>query len=205
MRALFGLLGLIVYLGCVPIEECKHHYVFNISTEITGEPDTIAIGDTVWFYSHYPIQMKDETSGELVDLAKFSFQPKLFFMKIDTSKSTSALPYAAFKPIYGAFNPAGTGFDCIEQIVGNEKRLKVGIICKHRGMYLISIGQGFADDLDIEIKDKKCYETVLAPYITNKSRENNYYLLKYSQDSELTTSMTQKYFQSSGSYIFVVH
>ena len=204
LSILLGSLMVVFCLGCWPKEPCKQQYIFHIPTEITNEPDTIAIGDTVWFYAHYPIKLKDETSGELVDMTKFSFAPKLFFQKIDTTQAVSGLPYATFKPIYGEFTPNSLGFDALEQIIGNEKKVKIGIICRRKGIYLISIAQGFAGDLKINIKKDNCYETVLGYFKMNENRENNFYLLKRTGNSSIQNTRLSV-FQDWGGYAFVVH
>lgn len=152
----------------------KNNYRFNGLGMFTPEKDSLQIGDTIWYNSSVPNQLRDNSLNQLIDYSRATnFRSQINFNivsfanplagAIDSfvfvqSKGSIAtnplLPYAAKTVTYNEQN-------------GNYE-LSFGFIAQKKGIYVVTV-------IDIENSKKDCSDAYINLTVSN-ANVHIYYL-----------------------------
>ncbi|MBK8444464.1 MAG: hypothetical protein IPL35_14075 [Sphingobacteriales bacterium] len=204
--------------GCrIKDNDCHGYYEIEIPFHTEGTPDTLVVGDTLWFNADFSDTLPDIFNiGEKWHLHDFDFKGSFGLLKIDTTSAHDIhipLEYTValgkINPFY--FNDGGVSyqlqFDFSE--AEHRYRLRFGLIPKEKGIYHLRMGSLISDgDMEFEIDEECRYKQPLyVSYSTNNRGDNNRHLFLASPDSAYVHSIDNLKlldYWETGSYCFVV-
>lgn len=150
----FALLILGMILAGCPKPCTEANYIFAVNSQITPDLDSVQIGDTIFLISSFPTKLSDQSSGQIIDYSNST--------GIGSTLAVSSLPLgdtigkdAVFDFDYLSFNgriynnrsiprPDGVQQLSYEELNGKYV-LKVGLIPKKQGNYILGIGNGLSN------------------------------------------------------------
>ncbi|MBK8444467.1 MAG: hypothetical protein IPL35_14090 [Sphingobacteriales bacterium] len=187
-------------------------YKLTLPFYTEGTPDTLAVGDTLWFYADFSDTLTDfANENSYLHLENFDFQCGFIISKIDTSIVQH--PNNAMDIINGIGKVNSVLFSnnithhYISYLFKEHRyKLKFGLVPKIKGVFYINFWS-FIDlvsplQLNTDCKGKE--EIIYCS--TNNDGDNNRYLLLNSPDSLFIYAVDSPgydYWQQ-GSYCFVV-
>jgi hypothetical protein len=188
--------------ACKPT--CEVFYIFEVPHHIYSIHDTLSIGDTLWLESNFSDNLYDKQSGSRFVIPPDKFKVEMILNKIDTIGTNSVLPF---------FNLHNTNTGSIKKqgsfVINSYKfdshiySIKSGIVPLKKGLYTIFINSSYAEvGLPLNFEDKCDNEKGYFHFNTNNRTGNRYNLYKNSAGYNKT--LTEEYYNNSGSYTFVV-
>ncbi len=182
-----GLLGVVILNSGCPKPCIDANYSFAVNLQITPDFDSIKVGDTVFLTSSFPTTLTDQASGQTFDYSKST--------GIGNTLAVSKLPQgdtiaadAVFNFDYISINgriyndrniprPDGVQQLTYEEINGNYF-LKVGLIPKQRGIYILGLGDGLSNGRK---KSRSCEKASFNVSINNTT-QHFYFLTNWKPD-----------------------
>jgi len=148
---LFFLGYLTIYSTCKKRINCNDTiYSFEASIKAFPDLDSINIGDTIWLELTSPTNLRDVISGNTIDFSgaeNFGNAIRIFEFtggSVSDPGGVGAVFDFDYKLIYGTFLPdnhlPNENRDYRFAEIGNEYKLKLGIIPKKKGVFTISPG-----------------------------------------------------------------
>ena len=172
---------LVINSGC-PKPCIEANLSFSVHSQIIPDNDSMHIGDTVYLESSFPTQLTEQSTGQLMDYSNST--------GIGSTLAVSSLPLgdtiaqdAVFDFDYISVNgriyndrsiprPDGVQQVSYEETNGNYT-LKVGLIAKKKGNYILGIGDGLSNGRK---KSKNCEKASFN--ITLINTDQHFYLIK---------------------------
>lgn len=166
--------------GC-PKSCIEANYTFSVNSQISPDRDSIKVGDTIYITSSFPVKLTDQNSGAEINYAEAK--------KIGSTLGVGRLVTGNAVPIDAVFDfnyiaikgnvynersiPSPDG---VQQLTYQESNssyeLKVGLIAKAKGVYVLGIGNG----LSVGRKNSKnCEKAAFNISISNTSQHVYYY------------------------------
>lgn len=171
----------IILSGC-PKPCIEANYSFAVNSQIIPDLDSIKVGDTIFLFSSFPTSLKDQRTGQTVDYSNST--------GIGNTLSVSELPqgdtiakdavidfdYISINGrIYNDRNIPSP--DRVQQITYQESNgnytLKVGLIAKHIGKYILGLGDGLSNGRK---KSHSCEKASFGVSISDTNQ--HFYLIK---------------------------
>ncbi len=146
--ALIVLLPFSLLLAGCPRTCVEAVYSFSINASFLPERDSIRLGDTLYLTSSIPIQLRDVTSGDLVNYQNAKIAGNLGIGKLSSGVKTPIEAVDQFKyvsvqgQIYNDLSiPSPKG---VQQTLYSQKantyELTVGLIPLNEGVYVLGVG-----------------------------------------------------------------
>ena len=163
------------------------NYSFNVTSLITPDLDSMHVGDTIYLVSIFSTKLIDQSSGQMIDYSNSTV--------IGSTLAVSSLPIgdtiakdAVFDFDYVSVNgriyndrsiPRPDGIQQLNyaELNGNYV-LKVGLIPKKQGDYVLGIGNGLSNGIN---KNKNCEKASFNISVTN-TNQHFYLLTKWNPD-----------------------
>ncbi|MBK8444468.1 MAG: hypothetical protein IPL35_14095 [Sphingobacteriales bacterium] len=197
--------------------DCHGYYEIEIPFHTEGTPDTLVVGDTLWFNADFSDTLPDIFNiGEKWHLHDFDFKGYVQAFRIDVNNvdgiSLGIDVFASIGqviPFY--FSSGDVMYDIKPSFYEAEHRyrLRFGVIPKQKGVYHFFMGSLISDgDMEFEIDEECRYKQPLyVSYSTNNRGDNNRHLFLASPDSAYVHSIDNLKlldYWETGSYCFVV-
>lgn len=163
--------------SCRKPQKCGREYAFNFPTTISPELDSFSIGDTIWYEVEYNNLIKDEISGQMVDITNLELDHFEFNIdRIDTTRIEFVGGNFDFFAIEGIFEPTLRGGKLyVEKSINN--RFKMFFIPQKKGVYLLNgaLPSYYINEEEIEIylDDSPCISSVYRGSRLIPNNENN--------------------------------
>ncbi|MBK8444466.1 MAG: hypothetical protein IPL35_14085 [Sphingobacteriales bacterium] len=211
--------SLLLLASCFKDSDCHEHYQVALPFSTEGIPDTLAVGDTLWFNADFSDTLPDVINiGEKWHMHDFNFKGYFFLFKIDTAlvndinlEMEHIVALGKINPFY--FNDGGVSYNFQFDFSETEHRyrLRFGVIPKQKGVYHFFMGSMVSDDhyrdrynIDEECRYKQQF---IISYSTNNRGDNNRHLFLASPDSAYVHSIDNLKlldYWETGSYCFAV-
>ena len=206
---LFVLFSTSCNLVVIP-EPCMRDYSFEIPVVLNPALDTFKIGDTIHIEIAFPVEMKDQKSGEYFDMSEFPFNLEFNISWIDIDPAISADKDITYVPKTGdiqmvALTGANAGKAVLLRLVKENRKFKhsFDIIVNKSGLLVFGFDANIDNYFSYSLDDDCRNENYSILFNLNNGLENNFELLQYSID-EYYHSIEKEYFDSWGGYVFVV-
>lgn len=185
---LVGVVLIALLTGCPGVCPDAVHS-FAITSSFTPQKDSIKVGDTLYLSSAFPAQLKDVRSGQQVDYKGASnigsdiFFDELPIDKLPLENPANSLIYAvdgfSFVAIKGrVYTDATAGPKRVKQLtyqqLGANYELLIGIIPNRKGVFCLTLGNGFSGSRPNQGCDKAAFDI----RVTN-TNQHLYFLEKY--------------------------
>lgn len=169
-----------IFLAGCPKPCIRINYSFSVDARITPDLDSIKVGDTIYLVSSFPAELKDQRTGELVNYSNSAgIGNTLAISNLPTGDTIAKDAVFDFDyisidgRIYNDRNIPSP--DRVQQITYMESNgtynLKVGLIAKQPGVYIIGLGDGLSNG------KKKNHNCEKASFNTNVINVNQHFYL----------------------------
>lgn len=175
---------LLINSGC-PKPCIETNYSFNAKVHIVPDSDSVNVGDSIYIMSSFPTELTDQNTSLKIDYSgATSIGITLAVSQLipDSSLATDAVAnfeyFSKSGKIYNDRNiPSPNG---VQQLTYEETNgsyeLKIGLIPKKRGVYVLGIGNG----LSVGRKNNRRCEK--ASFYTNLENTTQHFYLLYNWD-----------------------
>lgn len=186
MKSFFRLTSVLIIVaiintGC-PRKSCiEVTYAFNVQSEIIPNDDSLQIGDTIFVMSTFPNMLKDEYSGQLVDYSgalKIGSTLGIGELIAGSNSPKDAVSDFDYFDVEGRiYNdptiPSPNGVQqLIYQEIDGKYKLKVGLIAKKKGIYVLGAGDGLGTGLK---GSNNCKKAKIGMSVSNVDKHKYYY------------------------------
>lgn len=183
---------------------CRHpcpmevSYNFNASLDIRSGREYVRIGDTIFFESIVPSEMRNTSDNALINFSgskNFGSTLRIGRLVHDSATIIDAVAWFDYYPIEGKiFTSNNNAPDRVKQLLYNEKDdsfiLKFGLIPKDTGIFLVAV----SDAINVTRNKGKCERANIEITITNRNKHLDYLQDLYYQDHPMAeTDKTHAY------------
>jgi hypothetical protein len=167
--------------------------------------DTVSIGDTLWLQSIIPEFLKDQISGEDIQVSNFDFNVKMTINRMDIIGTPDAEKEFTYINLKGSIDVVPLSSVILASVhyeySGINNELIAGIVPEEKGLYQIVFYNLREDLTNVSVSSGNCSESIVVEYEMNgNSTDNNYNLLLNSPGPIATFES----FKHDGGYAFVV-
>ncbi len=185
-------------------EDCIIEYDFTIPMSISPALDTFRVGDTLWLESVIPAELKDNNTGEMIDVSDFDFNISTALTIIDSINFLPAENHFEYLYIKGKLDIKFYSSTVITDIIYEpdilrKKHLKIVIICRKDGIFELDFHNLTENLKGVNLTNKNCIENLNLSYQMNDRSDNNFYLVGQSMIFN-----SESDFNLFGGYAFVV-
>ncbi|WMX17031.1 hypothetical protein [Aureispira sp. CCB-E] len=204
--------------SCLTSNPCLKYYSFEFPVKVTAQ-DTFSVGDTIWYEMDLSNQLLDKNSGSYIDFTDYELYFSLNFSKVDTGMVYGATLLFDLYAEVGEIkqNVNGFAYTYIHFDDVNNKKFRIGVIPKHKGVFSSSISlpsylcnKEVSDTERLNIGSENCIEYMCDESGAKINNGNiNYYLVdgvcQWTTDSLEICYGTYDESASKGGFAFVVN
>ncbi len=191
-------------------KKCPDYLLYRLPATLYPTQDTFNIGDTIWFEMDYPQILVDEMGGVENLFIDYDFNLSLQCARIDTNPPIpQTIEFFDLHTLVGqdsAVDLGGVGiseYKIIPFIKTEGYAVKCAVITKRRGLFFFGIGPVEQTHSPFSVSMNCTHLNVEMGTKLNNDDENNFYLLKYAENSAYK-NYSKEQFMRYGSYCIVV-